>query len=161
MKVFQIVLILLSTTVFLLEGGFNEGLGNKSIIEAWEEQLEKEENEFYRRDEIYTFVTFDLEVNNESKGEFTVDFSEDIDDPVFKLGDYTVEIVELYPTYELGEDRKPTSVSDYPFYPGFVMVVTDGPNETHVFVTAEKSITATNDSQIDITLVDYERYKVE
>jgi len=41
------------------------------------------------------------------------------------------------------------------------MVVTDGSNETHVFVTAKKSITATNDSQIDITLVDYERYKVE
>jgi len=98
--------------------GFNEGVGDKSIIEAWEEQLEKEENEFYRSDEIYTFVTFDLKVNNESKGEFTVDFSEDIDDPVFKLSDYTVEIVELYPTYELGEDRKPTSVSDYPFYPG-------------------------------------------
>ena len=141
--------------------GFNEGVGDKSIIEAWEGQAEKEENEFYRSDEIYTFVTFDLEVNNESKGEFTVDFSEDIDDPVFKLGDYTVEIVELYPTYELGEDHKPTSVSDYPFYPGFMMVVTDGPNQTYIFVTVEKSITATDDSQINITLVDYERYNVE
>lgn len=158
MKALQILLILLSTTSVLLENDFYEEVGDKSIIEVGEEQTE---NEFYRADEIYTSVTFALEVNNESKGEFTVDFSEIFEDPVYKLRDHTVEIVELYPTYELGEDLEPTSVSDYPFYPGFMMVVTDGSNKNYLFVTIEKSIAAIDNSPINITLVDYERSNVE
>jgi len=41
------------------------------------------------------------------------------------------------------------------------MVVTDGSNQTYVFVTVEKSVAAIDDSPINITLVDYERLNVE
>lgn len=112
---------------------------------------------------FYEQMTYEVKDDGISIGTFEIDITNIAEEHEYELENQTkVEILQFFPDYYMDQQtNEPTSETDYPINPLFIIQVSANDYETNAAIGVEKDVFADDKSPLEIELIDFNTVPVE